>query len=561
MCRQAGEASAAKKAQDDAAAALQELEDSHKQEGFDAEIKSTKLKISAKLRKLQGLKKDLETYEFSLSSLRHASISDTLQPPSDDNREDQNVEPGDTDVLQACIANTQGVIDDTNQELFALTELLGKLSAPKSLLQPSAAEPHVYVEEEDSKVRWRITGSLIFNACKQSQDFVESVFCTLHRFICSRIAKNLDCEASELHGSEATFSEKELLSSYEDFHSFRQMFALSVIECHISFARATQSNPIKMCHVNDAEDFKQFITAARNVRIAWHNSQPKYWSHQVFGPFEMAKLYCRQFGSSDPPLGFRSLDPSSLFRLLARCTFFSQIIDSRQLLRERTVKGLLWSYKSWSSALSTRQLDAETFGRIRSLLSVFIQEVGTAKLDCSSFLQPVNVSKYFELCVDSSGRTGFSSSISESVGRGQRFDGLDGSDCDSTSDMSESIGESRIGVDGGNGLTTADKLTAARAAAALPLCVSDTEFALIKLREAFVAAQVRRSVISCNSAVCTDHTSQPIASAAAAELFQKKFPRQPPHQPGADPEWFVQMKREVPRMLQAHMKLNEAWNM
>jgi hypothetical protein len=82
-----------------------------------------------------------------------------------------------------------------------------------------------------------------------------------------------------------------------------------------------------------------------------------------------------------------------------------------------------------------------------------------------------------------------------------------------------------------------EKLVAARAAAALPLRLAVAEFALLKLRQSFVKAQVTRSPSRCtrsvNRVAGADASSQSLVSVALAELFKKKF---------SHPDWFEKLK-------------------
>jgi hypothetical protein len=476
-----------------------------------AKIKRNSISASSKQKHLKRLQDDID------SLLMEASMPECV----DD----------DQAVLQLCIEDLQTRIHQVSQELLGLTdemnhhEELSKQYSEKGFAKVVSAPRQ---DEEDSNFRWRTAGSLIFKASRKSTDFVEQTFRALHRELCAKVSGILDCNPSDLHASSECFSGQELSDSYEEFCSdktFRQLYALSIIECHVSFARATLSNPIKMCHINDQESFEQFMSAAKKVRIAWRNSNPQYWSDPDFGPFEMAKLFCRSLGT-DPPLGFRSFEPSSLFRLLSRCTFFSQIIESRQLLRERTIQGVIWSYKCWSSALSTRLMDAENLGRIRSSLSVFLQEVGLVNENRQSLLSGTKIKKYFEMAIDLSGLTGVSSSTSESSRRGKGFDFGSDSDNFSSSGVSSSTSESSrrgkgfdFGSDSDNFTSSGDvftecempediqhpelisrnkveKMAAAQHAAAHPFCATDLEFAALKLREGFVAAQVTSCVLS-----------------------------------------------------------------
>ncbi len=104
----------------------------------------------------------------------------------------------------------------------------------------------------------------------------------------------------------------------------------------------------------------------------------------------------------------------------------------------------------------------------------------------------------------------------------------------------------------------ADKLAAAQAAAAQPLRVTDAEFALLKLRESFVAVQVRHPSHSQSLIGSSNAPSQPLLSTAVAELFKKKFPLEAP---GEDPDWFVKLKESAGRSMQQFMALHGPWDM
>ncbi len=83
-----------------------------------------------------------------------------------------------------------------------------------------------------------------------------------------------------------------------------------------------------------------------------------------------------------------------------------------------------------------------------------------------------------------------------------------------------------------------EKVAAAQAAAAQPLRVTDVEFALLKLRESFVEAQVRHAAHSLSAIVSANAASQPLLSTAVAKLFKKKFGLA---SSGGDPDWFVKL--------------------
>jgi len=104
----------------------------------------------------------------------------------------------------------------------------------------------------------------------------------------------------------------------------------------------------------------------------------------------------------------------------------------------------------------------------------------------------------------------------------------------------------------------ADKLAAAQAAAAQPLRVTDAEFALLKLRECFVEAQVRHHNQIRGVIVSADAASQPLLSTAVAELFKKKFGLA---SSGADPEWFVKLQECAAKSSRPFMTLDGPWDM
>jgi len=104
----------------------------------------------------------------------------------------------------------------------------------------------------------------------------------------------------------------------------------------------------------------------------------------------------------------------------------------------------------------------------------------------------------------------------------------------------------------------AEKVAAAQAAAAQPLRVTDVEFALLKLRESFVEAQVRHAAHSLSVIVSANAASQPLLSTAVAELFKKKFGLA---SSGEDPDWFVKLRECVGRSMQPFMTLHGPWDM
>jgi hypothetical protein len=104
------------------------------------------------------------------------------------------------------------------------------------------------------------------------------------------------------------------------------------------------------------------------------------------------------------------------------------------------------------------------------------------------------------------------------------------------------------------------KLQQAKAAAQQPVRVTDVEFAVIMLRESFVAAQASDSLcprLFCWR--CSHPALQPILSAAVAGLFQNLFPAAP-LAAGDDPEWFKQLKSVAGNNAKKHMKLSGPWD-
>jgi hypothetical protein len=109
-----------------------------------------------------------------------------------------------------------------------------------------------------------------------------------------------------------------------------------------------------------------------------------------------------------------------------------------------------------------------------------------------------------------------------------------------------------------------NKLEQAKASAQRPARVTDAEFAVIMLRESFVAAQASFlyvDVFSCGRChACANPTFQPVLSAAVAALFQKAFAAPPPAA-GADPEWFERLKSCAGNSVRSFMKLSGPWDM
>jgi hypothetical protein len=208
-----------------------------------------------------------------------------------------------------------------------------------------------------------------------------------------------------------------------------------VIDCHASLALGTQQNLNRVRGVNDQVSYEEFLDLSRRIRIAWRNSDTKFWIDSMLGPFEMAKLFCKSLGSLSPHTGFGDLEPGSLFRILTRCTFFTlPWMNTGPLLRPRTLKGCLWSYKRWKAAYSSCALDSDDLSRIRSLLSNFIQEINVAKSDLANL---ASIEEYFDLALDSfAGESAVSSSIDTSRHGGSEHDGV--SSAGSNSDRQES---------------------------------------------------------------------------------------------------------------------------
>jgi hypothetical protein len=295
-------------------------------------------------------------------------------------------------------------------------------------LQP-VEEPKSLHQNVDEK-NWRTAGTLIFHACNQARQFVNDSFCALHK----SILKHIDATfGSATASGERQFCLAEFLPDFEGYQNcIRQKYALHVIDCHASFA---QQNLNRVRHMNDQVSYQEFLDPSRRIRIAWRNSDTNFWFDSMLGPFEMAKLFCKSFGSLSPPTGFGDLEPGSLFRMLRRCTFFTvPWMNTGQLLRPRTLTGCLWSYKRWKAAYSSCALDSDDLSRIRLLLSNFIQEISVAKSDLANL---ASIEEYFDFALDSfAGTSIVTLSIDTSRHGGSNYDGV--SLAGSNSDRQES---------------------------------------------------------------------------------------------------------------------------
>jgi hypothetical protein len=334
-------------------------------------------------------------------------------------------------ILRSDISQNKSAIEDLQRRLHKLQDELSRLqdsdqsassrpSPPPTTVVPlqPVEEPKSFHQNVDEK-NWRTAGTLIFHACDQARQFAKDSFCALHKSILNHIdATFVTATAS----GERHFSQAEFLRDFEGYQNcIRQKFALHVIDCHDSFARGTQQNLNRVRSVNDQVSYEEFLDPSGRIRIAWRNSDTKFWIDSMLGPFEMAKLFCKSFGSFSPPLGFGDLEPGSLFRMLARCTFFTlPWMNTGQLLRPRTLKGCLWSYKRWKAAYSSCALDSDDLSRIRSLLSNFIQEISVAKSDLANL---ASIEEYFDVASDSfAGASAVSLSIGTSQHGGSEHD-------------------------------------------------------------------------------------------------------------------------------------------
>jgi hypothetical protein len=383
--------------------------------------------------------------------------------------------------ITSCISTTQTDIDKLQAELREVTATLASL--PLSITSQSEKVSSSPFSSQDEN-NWRAAGTIIFDACDQARHFVEESFKNLHKEILGFI----DESDSTVSSSPGDSSEMHFSKHYEDYKNDKlQTFAFSVIDCHVSMARQIHlnPNPVRACDVSDEQSYQVFLQHAQQVRIAWQNSDRNNWLDPILGPFEMAKLFCKSFGStSKHPRGFGDLEPSSLLRMLMRCTFFT--MNDRQLFRARTLKGCLWSYKLWKASYSSSQLDLDNFSRIRSILSQFIQEVNVAKSIPANL---VNLQEYFMQIIDPF--AGSVHSFDSSVDTSTQGDVCNDREADLAAENPHPIvwkySRARSKVE-------QEKVARAEVSLRLPVRLTNVEFAAIKLRECFIAAQVTFSV-------------------------------------------------------------------
>jgi hypothetical protein len=326
-----------------------------------------------------------------------------------------NAEPNSkhANILASCISKNTSVVEDLQQIRLKLQDDIDELFRLRDSF--NAHSPHTDISNSlhrngDHEKNWRTAGTLIFHACDQARQFVNDSFFQLHR----SVIQHIDSDSSQATASVGShFSESEFRPQFEDYHQhIRQKFALHVVDCHASFAQGALQSLGRVCNVNDQESYQEFRRRSSKTRIAWRNSDTRFWIGSPLGPFEMAKLFCKSFGSRSPS-SFGDLEPGSLFRILIRCTFFTlPWMDTGQLLRLPTLKGCMWSYKRWKAAYSSHKLDSDDLSRIRSLMSSFIQEVDVAR---SNFAKVASIEKYFQLDLDTfDGESAVSSSIGTS---------------------------------------------------------------------------------------------------------------------------------------------------
>lgn len=124
---------------------------------------------------------------------------------------------------------------------------------------------------------------------------------------------------------------------------------------------------------SDYESYVQCIESVKNVHIAWGNSSPATWLHPALGPFELAKLFCKSFGSRlNQVTSFTMLDAGSLFRMLHRCTLFNDQVQGVSLEASRAI---LWAHRLWYNAWNSDKgrLTHDDFTRIMLILSDFFR--------------------------------------------------------------------------------------------------------------------------------------------------------------------------------------------
>jgi hypothetical protein len=398
--------------------------------------------------------------------------------------------------IASCISTTQTDISKLQNELRELTVAFYRLS-PSVKAQREKVPSDLFSSQDENN--WRAAGTFIFHACDQARHFVEESFKKLHQEILRRTGNsNSAVSSSHSHCSEMQFSE-----DYDDYEKDNlQKFAFSVIDWHVSLARQMQFEHIRVCDVK-ANNYESFLQHAQQVRIAWQNSDRNLWMDPILGPFEMAKLFCKSFGSvSNPPRGFSDLEPSPLFRMLMRCSFFT--LNDRQLFRARTLKGCIWSYKLWKAAYSSSRLNSDDFSLIRSRLSQFVQEVNIAKSNPANL---DNLQSSFEQKFDPSESVHSLSSISSSVQGGDC--------CDSVTDevpgnLDPVIWEYTRKMS----QLQSNKFIQAQASLHRHLRLTDAEFAVCKLHDSFIVAQVEHAVTAPLHVSAASVTLIPSASAA-----------------------------------------------
>jgi hypothetical protein len=126
------------------------------------------------------------------------------------------------------------------------------------------------------------------------------------------------------------------------------------------------------------DSYNRCIESIKSVQIAWGNSSPARWLDAALGPFELAKLFCKSFGSRlSHVVSFTDLDAGSLFHMLHKCVFFQRQVQGVTLETSRAVVWArrLW-YNSWDSDLG--RLSCEDFTRIMLILSELFRQTEKA---------------------------------------------------------------------------------------------------------------------------------------------------------------------------------------
>jgi hypothetical protein len=119
----------------------------------------------------------------------------------------------------------------------------------------------------------------------------------------------------------------------------------------------------------DNEAYADCILAVKKIQVAWGNSNPARWLDAALGPFELAKLFCKSFGSRlNQVTSFDELDAGSLFRMVNMCVFFSLQVQGLSL---HTSREFVWAHRLWYNSWDsdTGILSIDDFSRIMLILS------------------------------------------------------------------------------------------------------------------------------------------------------------------------------------------------